>query len=630
MRTTSRRMGLAFFASLLLVGALLPAASLAGSAPSARERAAAAQLARLRSIPAGAASATSATRSVPAAGQDGLDLGQIERFRCRTAGNPAASVDISCNARTLGQNFGPDNEIAIAVDPEDPDHLLAGSNDYFYQFTAEARLAVVPTGFFTSFDGGRHWIDGQVPFGRGNQAGDPSPAFDAKHDVALMASLDFQRPPEGGETSNGHVVVSRSTDGGRTFSEPVRVMTGIGADSSPTQVFWDKEWLTVDNHPRSPHYGRAYVTASRFFGGNEYQESPIYLSYSDDGGRSWSPPRRISGSHPTCTFQTAGAANQCDEDQFSIPEVAPDGTVYVHFANNQNEAEWETILDFDSQIMVTRSSNGGRTFAAPVPAVQIEDGLSDMPFNIQFRQTIWGHQFRWIAPGTISVNPRHGDELTVVFADRGAPNPNATDECVIAYLEQGPQPPRYDPCNAGPGSDTDVYKVVSTDGGRTWSPRRTVGGAASSAWFPWADHGPDGSLAVAWDEDTRPAPADTFNHVLWTKDGGRQVLAPPAGRSRYENPDVAVTHWAGQYLTDPSQWPRICGPRGYRDPPVGDARGKDCSVFIGDYTGLAVGSDGSANVVWTGLNRFVTSPQIDPYTGRRHDGYASDAMFARR
>jgi hypothetical protein len=24
------------------------------------------------------------------------------------------------------------------------------------------------------------------------------------------------------------------------------------------------------------------------------------------------------------------------------------------------------------------------------------------------------------------------------------------------------------------------------------------------------------------------------------------------------------------------------------------------------------------------------SPQIDPYTGERHDGYAQDAMYARR
>jgi BNR/Asp-box repeat len=629
MRTRNRRVGLAFFTSVL-VGALLPAASLAGPATSARQRAAA-RLAHLRSVPAAVASPASAGRSAATASQTEADLlRRIEQFRCRTAGNPAVSVDMSCNTSTLGQNYSPDNEIAIAVDPKNPDHLLAGSNDYFTRFQGDTRPTNVPSGFFTSLDGGRHWIDGQIPFGAGNQGGDPSPAFDAKHGVALFASLDFQRPPEGGETANGHIGVSRSTDGGRTWSEQVRVMTGVGADSSPTQVFWDKEWLTVDNYPRSPHYGRAYVTATRFFGGNEYQESPIYLSYSDDGGRTWSSPREVSGSHPSCTLQTTGPANECDEDQFSVPEVAPDGTVYVHFFNGQNEASWEVPFDFDSQVMVVRSTNGGRTFAAPVPAVQLEDGVSDMPFNINGSQTIWGHQFRWIAAGTISVSPRDSDEVAVVFADRGRPNPNATEACVIAYFEEGPQPPRYDPCHAGPGLDTDVYKVVSTDGGRTWSPRRTVGGAAGSAWFAWADHGPDGALAVAWDEDTTAAPADTFNHVLSTRGGGRQVLRPPAGRSRYENPDVAVTHWVGQYVTDPSQWPRICGPRGYSDPPVADARGKDCSIFIGDYTGLAVGADGGVNVVWTGLNRFVTSPQIDPYTGRRHDGYASDAMFARR
>jgi hypothetical protein len=43
-----------------------------------------------------------------------------------------------------------------------------------------------------------------------------------------------------------------------------------------------------------------------------------------------------------------------------------------------------------------------------------------------------------------------------------------------------------------------------------------------------------------------------------------------------------------------------------------------------------VGSDNRINIAWTGLNRWVVSPQIDPYTGHPHDGYAQDAMFARR
>ena len=65
-------------------------------------------------------------------------------------------------------------------------------------------------------------------------------------------------------------------------------------------------------------------------------------------------------------------------------------------------------------------------------------------------------------------------------------------------------------------------------------------------------------------------------------------------------------------------------------PPVLNAEGKDCNVFHGDYTGLAVGSDNRINVVWTGLNRFAVSPQIDAYTGEPHDRCAQDAMFARR
>jgi hypothetical protein len=64
----------------------------------------------------------------------------------------------------------------------------------------------------------------------------------------------------------------------------------------------------------------------------------------------------------------------------------------------------------------------------PVPAVQLEDGLSDMPFNAEAAQTIWGHQFRWVPYGTIVANPAVADEVTIVFADRGRPNPRATEQ----------------------------------------------------------------------------------------------------------------------------------------------------------------------------------------------------------
>jgi hypothetical protein len=551
---------------------------------------------------------------------------RIEDFRCSSSGTPSASVDMSCNTNTYGQDYAPDNEIAIAVDPEDPKHLLAGSNDYFYRFnnSTGARQAIVPTGFFTSFDGGRNWIDGQIPMRTGNGAGDPSPAFDGKHDVAIMAQLENVGGQGGPFVSQGDVSVSRSTDGGRHWSEPITVMKGQGTGIGPANkaTFFDKEWITVDNHPNSPYYGRAYITTSRFLNGlhGGYAESPIWLSYSDDGGKTWTDPKEISGSHPSCTYQETGGGTDCDEDQFSVPEVASNGDLYVHFLNGQNEAAWEVNYDFDNQVMVTKSTNGGRSFSAPVPAVRLEDGLSDMPWSVIGRQTIWGHQIRWQSAGNISVNPNNPRDVTVAFNDRGRPNPNATDDCIFDIPGEAPT---YDPCDAGPGMDTDIYKVRSTDGGKTWSGRRVVSGDAGSAWFPWADHKPNGTLAVGYDEDVKAAPADAFRHELKVGSGAAQVLGP------LEKVDISVTHWSGQYVPQ-DDWPRICGPAGYSDPPIANARGKDCNVFHGDYTGLAVGSDGKVNVVWTGLNRFATSPQVDFYTGELHDGYAQDAMFARR
>jgi hypothetical protein len=565
-----------------------------------------------------------------------FSMEQIEKFRCSASGNPAAAVDISCNTTRYNQDWNPDNEIAIAVDPEDADHLVAGSNDYFYRFnnSTGARQALVPTGFFTSFDGGSTWLDGQIPVRSGNGAGDPAPAFDARHDVVLMAQLSNVGGQGGPFVSRGNVSVSRSTDGGRTWTEPVVVMQGRGAGIGPANraIFYDKEWLTVDNNPASPFYGRAYVTSTRFINGlhGSYAASPIVLSWSDDGGRTWTAPKVISGSHPSCTYQETGTGTVCDEDQDSIPEVASDGTLYIHFQNEQNEAAWEVPFDFDSQIMVVRSANGGQTFTSPFQAAQLEDGGSDMPYSVIGRQTVWGHQIRWGSTGNITVNPNDPLDVTVIWSSRAGANPNAfvTDDGLPCFALPA-EPPDYDPCDAGPSSRVRVWMKRSLDGGATWSSAVPLSTATRHSWFPWGDHLSDGRLVVAWDQDVQapigfPPANDEFVHVLWRQGGsGVEPLGPQ------EHVDVSVTHWAGQYVPQ-SLWPEVCGPVGYSDPPVTDAEGKDCNAFHGDYTGLAVGPDDSINIVWTGLNRFDTSNQIDPYTGAPHDGYVQDAMFARR
>jgi hypothetical protein len=461
----------------------------------------------------------------------------------------------------------------------------------------------------------------------GNGAGDPSPAFDRRHGVALMAQLENVGGQGGPFVSQGDVSVSRSTDGGRNWSQPVTVFKGQGAGIGPANqaVFYDKEWLTVDNHPDSPHYGRAYVTTSRFLNAQQgaYAESPIYLSWSDDGGVSWSAPAEISGSHPSCTFQTTGTGTDCDEDQFSIPEVAANGDLYVHFFNGQNEAAWEVALDFDSQIMITRSTDGGQTFGAPVPAAQLEDGVSDMPWSVIARQTVWGHQIRWNAAGNLSVNPNDPNDVTVVFADRGTPNPNASDACV---LEVPGGAPAYDPCNAGPSSDTNVYTTRSPTAGRP-------GRAACRSTPPPATSGPRGST-------TSPT-------GRWRSPGTR-TSKRPAGRSRSTTSSSTCSgprpessrsgRRAGGRLGDPLGRPvrapiRLAGGlrAGRLQRPAGRRRRREGLQRLPrrlHRPGGRLARPGPRGLDGPEPARRVTATR--PVHGRPAHGYVQDAMYARR
>jgi hypothetical protein len=586
---------------------------------------------------------------------------QIERYRCGVAagsayGTPAGAMDISCNdVQPYRQDFNPDNEIAVVVNPKVPTHLLAGSNDYFYRFnnSTGARQALVPTGFFTSFDAGASWVDGQIPMRTGNGAGDPSPAFNARLSGttaqtgwAMMAQLENVGGLGGPFVSQGDVSVSYSRDGGIAWSEPVTVMKGNGASIGPANraTFFDKEWLTVDNNPASPFYGRAYVVAARFLNAlqGSYAESPVYFAYSDDGGRTWSTPKEISGSNPLCTFQNSGPTGECDEDGFPIPEVASNGDLIVHFQSGNIQTAWETPGEYESTLLAVKSTNGGATFSNPVVIANLEDGAADTPWSVIGRQTVTGHQIRWQSPGTITADPTNPAHWVVVYNDNFAGTHDAAPaSCLDAIPGTAPD---YNPCNAV--TDTNIYMAESWNGGASWTPRIAMDTSAGDQWFPWADFRTNGALAIAYDSNENIADPggdrdDTFNHVFLTVAPrtpaggaavitGREILIPNgAGRQPTEQIDISVTHWAGQYVPQ-SAWPRVCGPDGYTDPPVANAEGKDCNVFHGDYTGLAVGSDNRVNIVWTGLNRLVVSPQIDAYTGAPHDGYAQDAMFARR
>src|SRR5262249_49582466 len=84
----------------------------------------------------------------------------------------------------------------------------------------------------------------------------------------------------GGHFSGGGVVdvmVSRSTDGGLTWTAPVTV--------AATGVFYDKNWTTCDNTPASPFYGHCYAEFDNASAGDLE-----LMSTSAHGGLSWGSP----------------------------------------------------------------------------------------------------------------------------------------------------------------------------------------------------------------------------------------------------------------------------------------------------------------------------------------------------
>ncbi len=71
-------------------------------------------------------------------------------------------------------------ETAIAVDPDDPNHLVGGSNDVEVPPSGGTDFAAkFLAGYYTSFDGGATWLNGHLP-PVGFQTSDPTVAFERR------------------------------------------------------------------------------------------------------------------------------------------------------------------------------------------------------------------------------------------------------------------------------------------------------------------------------------------------------------------------------------------------------------------------------------------------------------------
>ncbi len=380
----------------------------------------------------------------------------------------------------------PQNEESIAYSTDDPMVAVAGANDYVSGGTVVMRTS----------DGGRTWASTRVvpvfrPTSDICNGGDPSIAYSARDHVFYLAQLCFFR-----ELAYSEVQLFVSRDDGATWTPGRRSAIAasnydLATGETDLNSFNDKEYITVDNYPQSPWYGRLYVSYTRFHiaADGSSDTCPIKLSYTD----------RVPAQDPSLTLwqhtdlvpddQSSGGLG-FSANQFSVPVVEKSGALDVAYALE------ECNTGLDHGLRLRRSTNGGASFGAgshvDKPGLWADNpGVADRIPHSKFRTPntialayspvtdtlayVYTNYIRGQGNGDIDVSLSHdhgatwSDPIPISTGPSGSPARHnqffpwiASDESgrfVAIWLDR-----REDPAN----HDIGTWEARSTDDGQTW------------------------------------------------------------------------------------------------------------------------------------------------------------------
>jgi len=324
-------------------------------------------------------------------------------------------------------------------------------------------------GWATTTNAGRTWTTGMLPgttvFEGGPWAriSDPAVAYDPLHDVWMISTLAIDA-----SVSGAAVLTSRSTNGGLTWQSPVTTSLSSG-------TFYDKNWITCDTWPQSPHYGNCY---------QEWDDSRLSMSTSSDGGLTWGPVR-FPGSN--------GIGGQ--------PVVQPNGNVIVtyeggagirSFRSTDGGATWQPSVPVAS---ISSHGVAGNLRTSPLPSAEVDAAgkvyvswqdcryrtgctSNDIVYATSTDGVAWAPVVRVPIDATNSGVDHFIPGLAVDRATSGN-----TGRVALGYY--------YYPvaaCNASTCQLT-VGFVSSTDGGTSWTQSRKVAGPINLAWIASTNQG---------------------------------------------------------------------------------------------------------------------------------------------
>jgi hypothetical protein len=385
-------------------------------------------------------------------------------------------------------------------------------------------------GWATSTDAGATWTQGSLPrltkgegSGPYDAASDPVVAYDAKHNVWMIASL-----PLASGSGTPAVVVSRSSDG-LHWANPV-----VSVDSA--SVSSDKNWIGCDSWPNSPHYGNCYVEWDDPFNNNE-----ILMSTSSDGGLTWGGPTPTANS-------AAGIGGQ--------PLVEPNGNVVVPietdvmaaFLSTDGGASWTAPVTI-SNIQFHADAGGIRSGPLPSAAVDGSGTVWTVWQDCRFRANCSTNDLVY-STSTDGVN---WSAVTRIPIDDTS---SAVDHFIPGIA--------IDPATSGPGAHVALHYyyysqtncsasscqlfvgyISSANGGSSWNTPTTLTAAPMFlSWLPHSQNGlmvgdyiatafvnaiPHGVFAVAQATTTNPGASASFREAMYTGTGltvnmsGRQL-----------------------------------------------------------------------------------------------------------
>jgi uncharacterized protein (DUF736 family) len=443
--------------------------------------------------------------------------------------SPFASCDISALLFPGETNYvNTELEPWIAVNPTNPSNIIGVYQQDRYTFGGARGLVAA-----VSHDGGTTWSATYPHFsvcaggtqangGDYQRASDPWVTFAPNGDAYFISlSITFIGDTS---TTGSAVLVSKSTDGGDHWGDPVTLVRNVGdADVAPF-FFNDKESITAD--PSDPNYVYAVWDRLRKPGESESVTAEnswafrgdTLFSRTTDGGETWEQPRVIYARNKL----TGTIGNQI--------AVLPDGSLIDILDLAQGSAK--NAPGFD--IMVQRSTDHGATWTQPSEVAQERAvGVVDPETGVPVRA---GGGLPDIAVDRNPSSPGYGDVYAVWGDSFGSGKTNKTKHSTIVF-------------------------TMSSDGGLTWSPLSRIDASPGDvqAFTPSVDVASDGTIGVTYYDF----------------------------RSNTAAPGLPTDQWFIHChptvdCTDPAAWAEnhVDGPFDIENAPI--SRG----YFLGDYEGL--------------------------------------------